>query len=1030
MRRLACILILCSAFTMPLSATGGDLLQNFKEPPREYRPRVWWHWMNGNITLDGVRKDIEWMDRSGIVGFHIFDAGFDTPQIVEERLPYMSEGWKKAFNLALDMADSLDMEVSITSSPGWSLTGGPWVKEEDAMKKLAWTEALVEGGKRIRRPLQEPDGTEFYRDIAVLAVSVADNDLTMEEMGAEISSSPEGEEYPWVMVSLNAPYTIKAYRVTLPFSERYNYSRRIECSDDGVNFRVVTPRSPETVSLDNEFDIPPTTARYFRFRSNVAGKPVRYNDITLFTVTRVNAAMEKAGFYASYTVRDFYPTPDSPDAAAPEDILDITRRVRYGLLDWNAPDGRWRIYRFGYVLTGKKNGPASPEATGLEVDKLDLDAVRRYYRGYYKMYDEASGGRLGSVISHLMIDSYESGCQNWTAAMPQEFQRRRGYSLIPWLPALTGQIIGSSVRTERFLYDWRRTLEELMAEHHYDGVDAINSEYGLKRHTEAHEYTRVYNADGMDVRRNADIPMASFWMREFYSSYPCEEADMREAASVAHIYGQNICAGESFTTNGEDPDGYGRRVAWALHPGNLKPAADAAMASGLNRFIIHSTVHQPVDDKVPGLTLSKHGMAFNRHNTWSPEARTWTDYLSRSSFLLSQGKFAADIAVFYSETTNAVARFKLERPDVPLGFAYDFVNRTVLTSGVPLPYKVLIIDREARYMSIPVLRRLSELARGGMIIAGDEPLDHCDLTGDDNEFRALVNDIWHSGRFNVVARPQLEAVLRSIGLVRDVDFLNPTGADIRFVHRHLDDGELYWIANINPEERTLDVNFRTSGKKPLILHADTGETEEAAYSMKDGRTTVKMHFTPDDAQFVLFEEDTAIRESSIPSYGLEEAAQICGPWKVSFQQGRGAPESAVFDRIRPLNESGDPGIKYFSGTAVYSATFGFNPSDEEATVYLIDLGEVHDMARVTLNGTDLGLVWKKPFRVDCTGMLKPGTNTIEISVTNTWHNRIIGDLQPDAKEQITYTTHKFYDFDSPLYTSGLEGPITIFRSKQ
>ncbi len=985
--------------------------------------------MNGNITEDGIRKDIEWMNGAGIVGFHIFDAGFDTPQIVEKRLPYMSEGWKKAFNLALDMADSLDMEVSITSSPGWSLTGGPWVTREDAMKKIVWTEKHLHGGGKIRTGLETPSVIDgFFRDIAVLAVRVPEEDLTMEEMGATLSRSDDSEQYPWVMVSLDRPYTIKAYRVTLPFSERYNYSRTLECSDDGITFRTVTPRAPETVSLDNTVDIPATTARYFRFRSTVQHKAVKYNDITLYTTSRVNAAAEKAGFTASYSVRDFYPTPERGDAVSPRDVIDITDKFKDSVLEWKVPAGKWCICRFGYGLTGRKNGPASPEATGLEVDKLDSAAVQRYFRNYYRMYQEASNGRLGTVITNLMVDSYESGCQNWTASMPEEFLKRRGYSLLPWMPALAGRIIGDANLTERFLYDWRRTLEELVAENHYNGMPEINRKYGLTTHIEAQEYSRVFNADGMDVRRNADVPMASFWMREFYSSYPCEEADMREAASVAHIYGQNVCAGESFTTNGEDPDGFGRKVAWALHPGNLKPAADAAMASGQNRFIIHSLVHQPVDDKLPGLTLSKHGMAFNRHNTWAREAKPWTDYLSRSSYLLSQGSFVADMAVFYSETTNAVARFKQERPEVPDGYAYDFINRTVLTSGMPLHYKVIIIDKEVKYMSVPVLRRFAELARDGVLLVGNEPSDHCDLKGDDAEFRSLVDDIWHSGRMNVISRPQFENVLRSIGPGKDVDIPNPTGADIRFVHRHLDNGELYWIANINPEYREIDVTFRVSGKKPYVLHADSGLVEEVSYLMSDSGTTVSLNLLPDDAQFILFEEDTDATSFKVPQKAGKRVLEITGSWKVGFPEGLGAPASVPLPELERLDCSDVPGIRYFSGTAIYNKNFEF-PAPRGSSEYILDLGEVYDMARVFLNGKDLGLVWKKPFRLNITEALVEGTNRLEIRVTNTWHNRIIGDLQPDCKDKITFTAYQFYDSDSPLYESGMTGPVTIYSQE-
>ena len=1001
--------------------------------------------MNGNITRDGIRKDIEWMNRVGIVGFHIFDAGFDTPQIVEKRLPYMTPEWKDVFNYALDLADSLDMEVSITSSPGWSVTGGPWVSREDAMKKLVWSDTVVQGGNRLRLGLPQPPRVcgpyqdmcrypkdahryDFYRDVAVVALRVAPEDLSMEEMGARVSWSGDRRQ---VLVELDRPYTIKSYMVAVDFRDRYNYARRLECSDDGVNFRTVVPRAPETVSRVNVYDIPPVKARFFRFCSNTAA-PLSYSDIRLFGVRKVNAATEKAGFFASYSIRDFYPTPASEDAST--EVVDITGYCRGGNLDWKAPGGRWRIYRFGYSLTGKCNGPASPEATGLEVDKLDREAVERYYRNYFKMYDEASGGRLGSVIGNLMIDSYEAECQNWTVRMPDEFRVRRGYSLVPWLPALAGEIIRSSEETERFLYDWRRTIEELTAESHYDAVDKLLKEYGMTRHTEAQEYSRVYNADGMDVRRNADVPMASFWMREFYSSYPCEEADMREAASVAHIYGQNVCGSESFTTNGEDTDCYGRRIAWTLHPGNLKAAADAAMASGLTRFIIHSTVHQPVDDKIPGLTLSRHGMCFNRHNTWAEEARPWTDYLSRSAYLLGQGCFAADIAVYYGETTNAVARFKQERPEVPFGHSYDFVNRTVVTellktdgsclvTNSGMRYNALVIDREVRYMSLPVLRRIAEFARAGVLIAGDEPSDHCDLMGSGEEFKALVRDIWHSGRFNVVARSQLETALKSTGIPKDVDFRNPTGADIRFVHRHLDGGELYWLANLNPEYRRLEVSFNVYGKKPVLLDAETGRVEELSYRMKDGRTSVTLDMVPDDACFILFEEDTDAVSRDVKEKSPAGSFAVECDWSVKFQDGRGAPAAISLPELKDFSLSDESGVRYFSGTAVYTGKFNFEPGYGS---YILDLGEVHDMARVILNGKDLGLLWKVPFRIDVTDAIRAGENTIEIRVTNTWHNRIIGDLQPDAPEHITYTVYKFYSADSPLRRTGLLGPVRIF----
>jgi len=981
------LFVALAAITLSLGANAGqDLIRTFQKPPREYRPQIWWHWMNGNITKESIRKDIEWMDRNGIAGFHVFDAGFNMSQLVPERLPYMSDGWKDAFRYALDLADSLKMEVAITSSPGWSLTGGPWVCKDDAMKMLCWSETLVKGGHKVSTDLPLPESKlDYYKDICVFAIRTNPSDTAS------------------------------------------------------------------------------------RARQEVV------------------KASEKAGFVTTYTTRDLFPTPDTTKTIDRRDIIDVTKHFRDGKLSWAAPAGKWRIYRFGYTLTGKKNGPASQEATGLEVDKLDKAAVTRYFDQYFKMYQEASGGRLGSTINNLMIDSYESRCQNWTSNMEQEFKARRGYDLRPWMPALAGRVVSSAAETERFLADWRRTIEDLMAESHYEGVDSLRKAYGLKRYTEAHEYTRVANFDGMDVRRNSDVPMAAFWMREFYSSYPADEADMREAASVAHIYGQNVCAGESFTTNGEDPDSFGRRVAWALCPANLKAAADAAMASGQNRFILHSCVMQPDDSLRPGITLGKNGMAYNRLNTWTGDMQFWTDYLSRSSFLLSQGRFVCDLALFYSEGTNAVARFKRERPDMPNWYSYDFINRSVLTDRLPLNYRAIVIDNEVTSMSLPVLRRFAELARSGMIIAGNEPSGFRELNGNEKEFRRLVCEIWHSGRPNVVPRIRLEEALMAAGTTPDLSFANPDGDDIRFVHRHLKDGgELYWIANINPNPRRLEASFRCAGRKPMILRADDGMVAEASYRSADGRTTVTIDFNRDDAVFVLFNEKTDIVNFSVPEARETVLASIDGPWDISFPEGLGAPVSATLDSLTPLNESPIPGIRHFSGTATYSSSFGLflrssedwifasRPNSGDAYDYsnnnrqkfetgllfseglppsalegeahkrsavggpglekikssetdsrlFLDLGKVHDMARVRVNGKYVGVVWKEPYRIDVTDAIQEGTNTLEIEVTNTWHNRIIGDLQPGA-EKVTYTSYSFYKAGSPLREAGLAGPVKI-----
>lgn len=939
------------------SSSSDRLYTDFVNPPSSSRPRVWWHWMNGNISKDGIRKDLEWMDRAGIVGFHNFDAGMATPQIVNKRLVYMTPEWKDAFNYALDIADSLGMEVTVASSPGWSITGGPWVSEEDAEKKLVWSETVVEGGRTISTSLPQPPSC----------------------------SGPYQDE-------LQYPKDPDMYRF---YKDLY----------------VVAMRRP---ALDT---------------------------------ARINQHRVKSGFEVNYLVADKYPTPETTDCTAIGDVVDLTDAYKDGVLTWDVPEGQWKIFRFGYSLLGRQNGPASPEATGLEVDKLDRDAVRRYYQNYLGMYADASNGRLGAdgVIKYLMIDSYESGRGTWTARMEDEFVARRGYALRPWLPVLAGQIIGSADMSERFLFDWRQTLGELMAENHYDVVNEILAPYGMKRHTESHEERTAFVGDGMMVKRHADIPMSAFWVRfraGWHATYPTAEADLKESSSVSHIYGQNICAAESFTTNGfiGKWDGFG---AYQCYPGNLKPVADAAMSFGLNRFVIHCSVHQPVDDKIPGINLGRYGQWFNRHDTWAEEARPWTDYLSRSSFMLQQGRYVADVAYFYGEDKNITGRFFDERARIPDGYSFDFVNADILlnvmdvdsgcmTTPSGMRYRMLYIDPEVKYMSLPVLERIAEFVNAGVALCGPRPQKCANLMASDERFAELVSEIWDAGRANVCESRGIAAALAEAKIDRDVEFIGAeiTEADLldslKYVHRRLDDGEIYWISNCSTKARKMTVSLRTEGYEPQFWNAEDGSRKEVSYRMSGGRTEVILDMDADDAGFIVMMDKTKVKEKTIPARSESWVTGIDGPWTVSFQTGRGAPEGVVLDSLCSLTESEVEGIKYFSGTAVYSKAFDIELADGQ---YVLDLGRVGNMAHVYLNGTDMGLSWRAPHRVDVTGVLREGRNELEVRVIDSWANRLIGDEQPGVVNRLTYTAEKYYLATDELVPSGLMGPVSVISIK-
>ena len=1068
------------------TTAAETLYKEFQNPSKSARPRVWWHWMNGNITKDGIKKDLLWMQKSGIVGFHNFDAGLEVPQIVEKRLAYMTPEWNDAFKYTVDLADSLDLEMTIASSPGWSETGGPWVKDEDGMKKLVWRQFDIQGGKKVSVELPEGFATtgqfqdfayssdavsqvfykkKFYKDIAVVGVKLCDADLDIKALAPKVTSSgcalsgeelfdalnndsvgnfvnidPDKDGRTWVQYEFSKPLTIKSVVVAeLRLDDsQYNQTRELLVSDDGVNFKTIGLSYQATEQKTYSFQ--GITGKYFRIalRDNKNSKKARFglSQFILSTVSRIQLAGDKAGnnFYRLLWLED---TPYSNVAAKLDDVVDLTDKVKDGKLEWEAPEGRWRIFRFGYSLTGKTNHPASLEATGLEVDKLDPDAIKEYYKNYLQTYIDATGGRLGKHgIEYLLTDSYEAGGQTWTGNMIAEFKARKGYDLVKWMPALTGMILDDSEATERFLFDWRRTIGDMIAEYHYDLQNEILKPYGMKRYTESHENFRALLADGMDCKKLADIPMAAFWMGYnsgtiFTSRF---EADIRESASVAHIYGQNIVAAESFTSDGP------RDGAWVFSPAVLKPTADAAIASGLNRFVIHTSPHQPVDDKVPGLGLGKWGQWFDRHQTWADQAKAWTDYLSRTCDLLQQGRFVADIAYYYGEDNNTTGLFLKKGPAIAYGYNYDYFNPTVLlelakaengkiTVPTGMTYSVLMLDANVKHMSIDVLRKIKEFADAGIVICGEKPLKLASNTGTEEEFKALVDDIWNSGRKNVTVKVPVGKVLASAGVAPDFS-IGKEDQSVKFVHRTLKDGEIYWITNLSKETKDITASFRTSGRKPVIWHAEDASTEPAAYEIADGRTNVKLSLTQHQSVFVMFLDKTDETKSALPEKTSSVIAEVSGPWKVAFQEKRGAPAEATFETLASLTESEDSGIKYFSGAATYTNAFELKKKALKANeVFILDLGDVKDLAEVTVNGKNLGVFWNAPFKVDITSAVKKGTNTIEVKVVNMWHNRLVGDVQPGVTEKVTYTHMQFFKADEPLLPAGLLGPVQVIGQK-
>ena len=1102
----------------PACAAQDTMSQEFVDPPSTAAPRVWWHWMNGNITQDGIEKDLDWMHRIGIGGVQIFDAALDTPQVVNHRLTYMTPEWDDALRLAVNRAQSLGMEVAIPSSPGWSESGGPWVAPSDAMKKMVWSETTVVGGYAFHGRLEKPPDVvgpfqdvpavwgpisytgptpavpvpNLYKDVAVIAYRQPESELPLAKLQPLVTSSGgridseslwygsptepvrlplrNNQEPAWI--ELKFPRLVRVQSVTVGMqhpwdgvSARY-VAAILEASNDGAVFRRVAdaydindissmglPPAQMTVTFA------PVTARFFRLVlpqappvtidpliKSLLPPPDRERLVTKFilhSAPRVDHVEQKAAFFLA-NGHGFNKTRSATrgDVVDPRSVINLTDHMRSdGSLTWNPPPGRWCILRVGYSLLGVTNHPATIEATGLEVDKLNAQAVEAYMQEYLRRYERIVGAAsVGLRGIHAVVnDSYESGAQNWTDELPTEFAHRRGYSLYAWLPVLTGKIVGSSSSSDRFLWDFRRTLGELIAQNHYARITEVLHARGLIHYGESHEQQRAFFGDGMDVKRHVDIPMGAMWAPG-WDAIPQSfgDADIRESASVAHIYGQQLVAAESMTI-------FGRAgLAFAYAPEELKSTADRELSDGLNLFVIHTSVHQPRSDLSPGLTLGPYGQWFTRQETWSELAAPWVRYLARSSYLLQQGRFVADVLYCYGEDTNITALYSQQLPPVPAGYAFDFINASALTvlavkdGLIEAPsgsrYRAIVLDPRIKKMSLDMLRSIARLVREGAIVVGEKPLETPSLADDEAVFKNLTSSLWGDGSAGergygfgkILAGRTLEKVLLGLRIAPDFRTLDDRpDSSIRFVHRHLTQGDLYFVDNGLDREQRIEADFRVNGLTPELWHADTGEIEPASYREHDGRTIVPLTLGRYDAVFVVFRKPIEQTERTIPEWAHTSLMEVRGPWMLSFQSGRGAPAQVRLETLSSWSENKNPGIRYFSGVAEYKTTLIAPRSWFDDNRYVeIDLGQVKNIAEVRINGKLAGTCWKAPFRLEVRRLLRPGSNEIAIRVANLWVNRLIGDKQPSASP-VAVTTLNPYGADSPLLESGLLGPVEI-----
>ncbi|BAJ74682.1 hypothetical protein MTES_1718 [Microbacterium testaceum StLB037] len=1041
----------------PANSSPDDLWNLFVDPPDEARPRAWWHWMDGNADAEGAVADLEWLHRIGVRGVHLFDGGMGMPSVVgAPRHPGMPE-WDDAIEAAVTTAARLDMEIAIATSAGWSASGGPWVAPVDAMKKVVWSEVVVDGGRIDVALPPLPDSAGGFQDAPrhgadgsprwsadwrVVAFPASAGQLPLAPAsyrvdgvaidgatlidgafgpGIRLPRDPDAWSEAAIEAVFREPVTVRAVTLGLPGPRGFGAAPpplAVLQVDDGAGFHDLVRLEPTTV-VARTASFPAVTARRFRLLLSGASAsealptmapgvrmpPVlrradafEVSEFALFAAARVHHAETKAGFgvepdfYALDSVAD----PDSP-AIDPATVIDLTTSFDGERLRGEIPPGSWRILRLGASPTGQTNGPAPAVSTGLEVDKLDGNRVAAYLETHLERYRPRTGR-----FTALLSDSIEAGAQNFTDAIAERFAAARGYDPTAWLPTLAGYLVEGAEASDGFLADYRRTLGELLAREYYGTLATEAHARGMTYYAEALEDGRPQWGDDLAMRGPADVPMGAMWTFDPSAGpKPTYVADLKGASSVAHVHGRTWTGAEAFTSFG-DP--------WGWMPSNLKHVADLQLALGVTRFCVHTSPHQPASTPPPGIALAPFlGQAFTRHETWADMARPWIDYLARCSALLAAGRPAVDVAVFVGEEAPVTGLYEHRLDDtVPAGFDFDYLGVDGLdilqVEGESLVaghsrYRLLFLGGSSRRMTVPTLRRLATLVDAGASLVGLRPETTPSLGDDAEEFTALVARVWASP--GVVETDDLGQALAELGCAPERPV---TGAQVRRIARIVGDRRVDFLANPSGDPVTVTL---TGVPGPVEIWDPVRRTRHAP-SAAEGRVDVTL-----PAFGSVFVVDGTGADDASPGRTINPE----GEWSVELP---GIPAVSHGEHPHPWTDDG-AAARGFSGIGVYRAELS---TPDAGTPTELDLGTVHGVARVRVNGTDCGIAWTAPYRVDVSAAWQEGVNQVRVEVAVPWRNRLIAEATHPSSEIFAPMTQVF-SVDAVPRPAGISGPVTL-----
>ncbi|WP_184546553.1 glycosyl hydrolase [Mucilaginibacter sp. FT3.2] len=989
------------AFLLGLSAPYAqvnNLQAGFVHPPDSAKPGVYWYFMDGNMSARSITEDLEAMKKAGIGNLIFLEVNVGIPR---GPVDFLSEEWQNMFAHAVKESKRLGIEITLGIGPGWTGSGGPWVPIAQSMQHLVSSTTNITGGSKqvIVLPVPAPKPPYFG----------------------------EGAFTPELKKQWNNFY------------------------EDVAVLAYPTPAaaSPPITDVDEK-------ALYYRAPySSVKG---------------VKQFLPSVAAYAE---------PAKTTVIDKRKIIDVTGKLQpNGTLNWVAPKGNWTIMRFGRRNNGAITRPAPVPGLGFEADKMDTVALNAHLDNYVGRLLRKTGAPNpadAGGLKRLHMDSWEMGSQNWTGRFREEFIKRRGYDPLPYYPVYAGNVVESQEISERFLWDLRQTAQELVLENHAGQVKKYSHQNGMQLSIEPYDMNPT--AD-LELGAVADVPMAEFWSKGlgFNSSF-----SVVEATSIGHVNGKALIPAEAFTS--QDNEG------WKQYPGAMKNQGDWAFAAGINRFVYHTFQNQFLADSLrPGSTMGPYGVHWDRNQTWWPMVGAYHDYISRCSYILQQGHTVADVLYLTPEGSPHVFRPPSSAMDGDVvlpdrkGYNFDGCSPGQLHSAsvqngmIVFPggasYSLLVLPA-VKTMTPALLQKIRQLINDGAVVVGAPPLKSPGLSGYpacDTQVSNMAKEVWGSleepsaqttrnyGKGKVIwgggldtqindLYPEYELTARILQSMKiEPDFT--ANGEFRYTHRTTGDEDIYFVSNRTGQTVVTTANFRSVKGVPQIWNAVTGEISKlAGYTVNGQLTSVPLKLEAYQSCFVVFAKNELPASVATQSMAATVAVKtLTGPWQVSFDPKWGGPESIRFDELIDWTLRPENAIKYYSGTAVYHKEFDLEASQisaQKQKLYL-DLGEVKNLARVKLNGIDLGVVWTAPWRVEISNAVLKKHNKLEIEVINLWPNRLIGDENlpddgptgdawpnwlvkglPRPSKRFTFSTYKFYSKDSPLLKSGLVGPVTI-----